>query len=149
MKNERKCKWIGIFSERNYLLLYEKDVIKNANKFDKTHAENRAKSTKRSARVKFAKYEALCASDWYVGHYVFWFFRASEKAVRFIHNHRRNILENHDFCSTKVPFSRHESVTLRSWRWHFVLMKVALRDPRNVTSWLNNRNLASHLPRCP
>ena len=33
------------------------------NKFDKTSAENRAKSTKRSARVKFAKYEALCASD--------------------------------------------------------------------------------------
>ena len=33
-----------------------------ANKLDKTLAENRAKSTKRSPRVKFAKYDALCAT---------------------------------------------------------------------------------------
>ena len=32
------------------------------NKFDKTPAENRAKSTKLSPEAKFAKYEELCAT---------------------------------------------------------------------------------------
>ncbi|MBO6256341.1 MAG: hypothetical protein J6O49_22290, partial [Bacteroidaceae bacterium] len=35
---------------------------KSMNKFDKTPAENRAKSTKRSPEAKFAKYEELCAT---------------------------------------------------------------------------------------
>ena len=41
----------------------KQNYTKTTNKFDKTLAENRAESTKRLSKVKFANYEALCATN--------------------------------------------------------------------------------------
>ena len=73
--------------------------------------------------------------------------QASEKVIRFIQKHHRNLVEIDDFSTMKVPFSHRESITLRSRKRNFVVMNVALRDHQNVTSWVDNRHLAAYHPR--